>query len=157
FKGNPFARGGLDLAWWDLHARLQGQPLYRVLGGAEPTITVGADFGVTDSIDELIRDIGKAVAAGYKRVKLKFRPGWDLPMIRAVRKAFPDLALHIDCNSGYRLQDAPLFRDLDQFNLAMYEQPLGHDDLVDHAELQRQVKTAVCLDESMTSVDKARK
>jgi O-succinylbenzoate synthase len=157
FKGNPFAKAGFDLAWWDLHARLQGQPLYRLLGGTRPLVTVGADFGVADSIDELVRDVGTALAAGFPRIKLKFRPGWDLPMLRAVRSAFPTAVFHIDCNSGYRLDDAPLFRELDSFNLAMYEQPLAHDDLLDHAALQKQVTTPVCLDESMTSVEKARK
>jgi O-succinylbenzoate synthase len=156
FKGNPFAKAGLDLAWWDLHARRLGQPLYRVLGGADPTVTVGADFGVTDSVAELVRDVGAALAAGFKRVKLKFRPGWDLPMARAVRQAYPDAVLHIDCNSGYRLDDAGLFRELDALHLAMYEQPLGHEDLLDHAELQRRVQTPVCLDESINSLERAR-
>jgi len=156
-KGNPFAKGGLDLAWWDLNARLKGQPLYRVLGGSNPTVTVGADFGVQDTIDELVDKVGRAVAAGFLRVKLKFRPGWDLPMIRAVRQAFPQTVLHIDCNSAYRLEDAPLFRALDDFKLAMYEQPLAHDDLLDHAALQQRVQTPICLDESITSVEKARK
>lgn len=156
FKGNHFAKGGLDLAWWDLHAQLQGRPLYQVLGGNSPEVVVGADFGVADSLDILLGQVGAAVAAGFARVKLKFRPGWDLPMVRAVRQAFPDAVLHIDCNSGYRLDDAPLFRELDAFRLAMYEQPLGHDDLVDHAALQRQVQTPVCLDESLTSLDRAR-
>ena len=156
FKGNPFAKGGLDLAWWDLHARLQNQPLHRILGGTDPTVVVGEDFGVLDSVDELLGKVGAALAAGFPRVKLKFRPGWDLPMVRAVRAAFPDAVLHIDCNSGYRLEDAPLFRALDELNLAMFEQPLGHDDLVDHAALQQQVRTPICLDESITSVDSAR-
>jgi O-succinylbenzoate synthase len=155
-KGNPFAKAGLDLAWWDLHAQKQGQPLYRVLGGADPSVWVGADFGVQDTLDELLARVGQAVAAGFRRVKLKFRPGWDLPMVRAVRQAFPDTVLHIDCNSGYRLDDVPLFRSLDEFNLAMFEQPLAHDDLLDHAALQQQVRTPICLDESITSVDRAR-
>jgi o-succinylbenzoate synthase len=156
-KGNPFAKAGLDLAWWDLYAQEQGQPLYRVLGGTAPIVWVGADFGVQDTIDELLAKVGQAVAAGFRRVKLKFRPGWDLPMVRAVRQAFLETVLHIDCNSGYRLDDAPLFRRLDEFHLAMYEQPLAHDDLLDHAALQQQVRTPICLDESITSVDKARK
>jgi len=156
-KGNPFAKGGLDLAWWDLHARLQGKPLYRVLGGTTPIAAVGADFGVQDTLDQLLEKVGAAVTAGFRRVKLKFRPGWDLPMVRAVRSAFPNAVLHIDCNSGYTLADVPMFRALDEFNLAMYEQPLAHDDLLDHAELQRQVRTPICLDESITSVAKARK
>lgn len=156
-KGNPFAKAGLDLAWWDLHARQQGRPLYRLLGGDNPVVAVGADFGVQDSLDELLQKIGTALTAGFRRVKLKFRPGWDLSMVRAVRQAFPDAVLHIDCNSGYTLDDTPLFQALDEFNLAMYEQPLAHDDLLDHAALQRQVRTAVCLDESITSVAKTRK
>jgi O-succinylbenzoate synthase len=156
-KGNPFAKAGLDLAWWDLFARKQGRPLYRVLGGQEPAVTVGADFGVMDSIDLLLKSMSEAVGAGFRRVKLKFRPGWDLPLLRAVRRAFPDIVLHIDCNSAYRLEDAPLFAALDEFNLAMIEQPLTHDDLLDHAALQKQIRTPVCLDESITSVEKARK
>ena len=155
-KGNPFAKAGLDLAWWDLHARLLGQPLYRVLGGADPTVPVGADFGVMDSVDGLLGEIGQAVVAGFRRIKLKFRPGWDLPMVRAVRERFPAAVFHVDCNSGYRLADLPLFQALDAFDLAMVEQPLNHDDLVDHAALQRAIRTPVCLDESVTSVDKAR-
>lgn len=156
-KGNYFAKAGLDLAWWDLHARKQGQPLYKLLGGQSPNVTVGADFGVMDSVDLLVDKVGEALAAGFKRVKLKFRPGWDIPMVRAVRQKFPDALLHIDCNSGYRLADAALFRTLDEFHLAMYEQPLGHDDLLDHAELQKQVQTPICLDESITTLDKTRK
>src|SRR5204863_1346216 len=126
---------------WDLHAQQKQQPLYKVLGGTDPTVTVGADFGVLDTVDELLGKVGEAVAAGFRRVKLKYRPGWDLPMVRAVRLAFPDTVLHIDCNSGYRLDDVPLFRSLDDFHLAMFEQPLAHDDLLDHAALQQQVRT----------------
>jgi O-succinylbenzoate synthase len=155
-KGNPFAKASLDLAWWDLFAQQQGQPLYRVLGGVTPEVIVGADFGVQDTIEELLDKVAGAVTAGFRRVKLKFRPGWDLPVIRAVRRAFPETMLHIDCNSNYRLDNTPLFQALDEFNLAMYEQPLAHDDLLDHAALQRQVRTPVCLDESITSLDKAR-
>jgi O-succinylbenzoate synthase len=156
-KGNYFAKAGLDLAWWDLHARQQGQPLYRVLGGTRDTVAVGADFGVMETIDALLDKVRQAVASGFERVKLKFRRGWDLPMVRAVRRAFPDTVLHIDCNSGYRLEDAALFLALDEFHLAMIEQPLGHDDLLDHAALQKQIRTPVCLDESITTLDKARK
>lgn len=156
-KGNPFAKSGLDLAWWDLYAKLRGEPLYRVLGGTSPVVAVGADFGVQDRLDDLIAKVGAALDGGFKRIKLKFRPGWDLPMVAAVRGAYPEAVLHIDCNSGYRLEDAPLFEKLDEFKLAMYEQPLAHDDLLDHAELQKRVRTPVCLDESITSLDKTRK
>jgi O-succinylbenzoate synthase len=155
-KGNHFAKGGLDLAWWDLWARKQDQPLYRVLGGQRPAVTVGADFGVMDSVPALLRNIEEAVGQGFQRVKLKFRPGWDLPVVREVRRAFPDLVLHVDCNSAYRLEDAPLFGALEEFRLAMIEQPLAHDDLLDHAALQKRLRTPLCLDESITSVDRAR-
>lgn len=105
-----------------------------------------------DRIEDLLEPVAAAVAAGFPRIKLKFRPGWDLPMLAAVRRAHPTHTFHIDCNSGYRLQDIDLFRAVDEFRLAMIEQPLQHDDLLDHAELQAQVQTPVCLDESITTV-----
>ncbi len=157
FKGNPCAKAPLDVAWWVLDALARGEPLYRRLGAARSAVDVGADFGVMDSIDDLLSAIEEAVGAGFKRIKLKFRPGWDLPMLREVRKRFPGQTFHIDCNSGYRLEDAELFKQVDQLGLAMIEQPLAHDDLVDHAKLQKQIETPVCLDESITSPDKARK
>jgi O-succinylbenzoate synthase len=101
--------------------------------------------------------VGGAVSAGFKRVKLKYRPGWELDMISAVRGAFPDLTVHVDCNSAYTLADAEMLEKLDAYDLAMIEQPLAHDDLIDHAELQRRIETPICLDESITSADKARK
>lgn len=156
FKGNPFARAVLDTAWWALHSRRSDTPLHRLLGATRDEVPVGADFGVTDSLDELLAQVGEAVAAGFPRVKLKFRPGWDLPMLRAVREAFPRQTLHIDCNSGYTLDDLPLFREIDCSDLAMIEQPLSHDDLVDHAELQSQIDTPVCLDESIAHPRHAR-
>ncbi len=156
-KGNHFAKAAVDLAWWDLHAKQMGKPLWQALGGQRPTVDVGADFGVMPSIDDLLAQISKAVEAGFKRVKLKFRPGWDVPMVAAVRSAFPDLVCHIDCNSAYTLADSAMFEALDAYNLAMIEQPLAHDDLIDHAALQKRIRTPICLDESITSPDKARK
>ena len=156
-KGNPFAKAGLDLAWWDLAARLEGKPLWQLLGGTNPLVDVGADFGVMESVDALLDAIGGARRTGYKRIKLKYRPGWDLDMITAVRDAFPDSVFHIDCNSAYSLDDVDMFKELDRFNLKMIEQPLAHDDLIDHAALQAQIRTPICLDESITSVAKARK
>ncbi|HUT94433.1 MAG TPA: o-succinylbenzoate synthase [Thermoguttaceae bacterium] len=157
FKGNPCAKAPLDVAWWLLDSVARGQPLHQRLGATRSAIDVGADFGIMDSIDDLLAAIDGAVEAGFKRIKLKFRPGWDLDMLRAVRRRFPDQTFHIDCNSGYRLEDLDLFKRIDEFGLAMIEQPLGHDDLVDHAKLQREIETPVCLDESITSPDKARK
>jgi O-succinylbenzoate synthase len=157
FKGNPFAKGALDMAWWDLHARFRGEPLWQALGGRRPVVEVGADFGVMESIDALLAKIDQAVAAGFRRIKLKYAPGWDLEMVEAVRAAFPDPVFHVDCNSAYTLDDVSMFRRLDRYGLAMIEQPLAHDDLIDHATLQKQIDTPICLDESITSPAKARK
>ncbi|MFW6145840.1 MAG: o-succinylbenzoate synthase [Planctomycetota bacterium] len=156
-KGNRFAKAALDLAWWDLEAKRREMPLWRLLGGRGPEVTVGADFGVQDSLDELLAKVTAAVEAGFARIKLKFRRGWDVDMVRAVRGAFPDATIHVDCNSGFTLADMAMFEQLDAFDLAMIEQPLAYDDLVDHAELARRIATPICLDESITSVDKARK
>jgi len=156
-KGNNFAKASLDHAWWDLHARMTVRPLWKVLGGRRNVVDVGADFGIMESVDLLLKTIDGALQAGFKRVKLKYRPGWELDMIRAVRKTFPTAVFHVDCNSAYTLSDADMLRRLDEFNLAMIEQPLMHDDLIDHATLQRELKTPICLDESITSVAKARK
>jgi O-succinylbenzoate synthase len=157
YKGNHFAKAALDLAWWDLYAKSQGQPLYKVLGGNRTTVDVGADFGVMENIDLLVQTVGGAVQAGFKRIKLKYRPGWELDMIAAVRKSFPDTVIHVDCNSAYTLRDLDMFKKLDRYNLAMIEQPLMSDDLIDHAELQKNLNTPLCLDESITSVNRARK
>ncbi len=156
-KGNFFAKAGFDLAWWDLYAKMQNKPLWQVIGGKNPDVEAGADFGIMENIGLLIETIKKAVAEGYKRVKLKYRPGWELGMISAVRKAFPDLVIHVDCNSAYTLADIEMFKQLDKYNLAMIEQPLMNDDLIDHATLQAHLKTPICLDESITSPAKARK
>jgi O-succinylbenzoate synthase len=118
-------------------------------------VEVGADFGVMETVDALLQEIANAVEAGFKRVKLKYRPGWELEMIRAVRRAFADAVFHIDCNSAYSLSDAPMLQALDDYHLAMIEQPLAHDDLLDHAKLQRLLRTPICLDESINSPAKA--
>ena len=152
YKGNPFAKAALDTAAWSLFSRVENKPLHEMLGASRNEIPVGADFGVMDEIDDLLAGIGEAVDRRFPRVKLKFRPGWDLPMLKAVRDNFSDHTFHIDCNSGYRLADIDLFRAVDEFDLAMIEQPLQHDDLLDHARLQKQIKTPICLDESITHV-----
>lgn len=156
FKGNQFAKAALDTAWWDLHAKSQKQPLYKALGGKRCTVDAGADFGMRDSLDELVALVGEAVRSGTPRIKLKYAPGWDLFVIERVRREFPNATFHIDCNSGYTLKALAMFQKLDAFNLAMFEQPLGFDDVLDHAELQRNVKTPVCLDETVNSLDRAR-
>lgn len=156
FKGNPFGKGAIDTAWWALDSRRKSIPLHRLLGGQRDEVVVGADFGVLDSIGELLTRVGEAVDRGFPRVKLKFRPGWDLDMLAAVRKQHPRLPLHVDCNSGYTIDDIELFRRIDRFELVMIEQPLQHDDLLDHAKLAKVVETPICLDESICSLDRAR-
>jgi O-succinylbenzoate synthase len=156
YKGNCFAKAVLDNAWWALHSKTTGTPLHVALGASREEVTVGADFGVMDSIDELLEAIGGAVDQRFPRVKLKFRPGWDVEMLRAVRRQYPDHTFHIDCNSGYSLDDVKLFQTIDEFNLAMIEQPLAYDDVLDHAKLQQQIRTPVCLDETIKSLGNAR-
>ncbi len=150
FKGNPFAKAAVETAWWALDTKLKGVPLWRALGAIEPVVRCGADFGVQDTIDELLALIQTAVDAGYPRIKLKVKHGWDIEMLEAVRGAFPDPVIHVDCNSGYDLKtDIDTLKAFDRFHLAMIEQPLDHLDLIDHAELQKQIETPVCLDESV--------
>lgn len=157
FKGNQFAKAAIDLAFWDLLARSRGEPLWRMIGGVAPQIAVGADISVQDDRKTLVDGVGASLAAGYSRVKLKFRRDSGAGMVAAVREAYPDAALHIDCNGAFTLDDTPLFRELDTMGLTMIEQPLATDDLVDHARLQEQLATPICLDESITSVHRAEK
>src|SRR4030095_8169809 len=114
FQGNEVARAALDIAWWVLDARRRGVPLHVALGGTRNRVAVGADFGVQESLDSLMRKIQGGVGAGLPRVKLKFRPGWDVDMVAAARSTFPDLTMHIDCNAAYTLAEAGMFRSLDR-------------------------------------------
>jgi len=157
-KGNQFARAALEIAWWVVDAKRQGVPLHVALGGKGDVVRVGADFGIQESLDVLMARIQSAIDAGFPRIKLKFRPGWDLDMVAAVRSTFPSFTFHVDCNAAYTLGDAALFRALDRHRLAMIEQPLADDgmSLVAHAELQRQLETPVCIDESAHSLEHVR-
>jgi O-succinylbenzoate synthase len=150
FKGNPFSKASVETAWWALESLLRGEPLWRTLGGEKPTVQCGADFGVQDTVDELLGLIQGAVDDGFPRIKLKVKHGWDIEMLEAVRGGFPDAVIHVDCNSGYDLRDdLATLKAFDRFNLAMIEQPLFHTDLIEHAELQKLIETPVCLDESV--------
>lgn len=150
FKGNTFSKAAVETAWWALQGCCVGQPLWALLGGDKPVVQCGADFGVQDTVDELLSLIQESVDAGFPRIKLKVRHGWDIEMLSAVRDAFPDPVIHVDCNAGYDLhQDADTLKAFDRFNLAMIEQPLHYTDLVEHAELQNTIETPVCLDESV--------
>lgn len=157
FKGNHFAKGALDVAWWDAYARLTDQPLWRAIGGKSPNVSVGADVAVQTDIAVLLDTLSSIQEAGFARTKLKFRAGWGVEMVARVRESFPEALFHVDCNSGFTLADREMFERLDPYDLAMIEQPLTHDDLIDHAELQKSLKTPICLDESITSLSATRK
>jgi len=155
-RGHPMARAGLENAVWDLLAQAQGVSLAAMLGGERDRVAVGVSVGIEPTRDELLDRVAGYVAEGYRRVKLKIKPGWDIEAVRAVRERWPGLLLQVDANSAYTLDDASLLRELDQFDLLLIEQPLHHDDIVDHAQLQRQLRTPVCLDESIQSPEHAR-
>jgi O-succinylbenzoate synthase len=155
-RGHNMARGGLEAAVWDLEARMLGLPLYRHIGGgARREIPCGVSIGIQDSVPQLLQKIETELAAGYKRIKMKIKPGWDVDVIRQVRQKFPDTLLMADANSAYTLDDAPRLKQLDEFGLMMIEQPLAHDEIIDHAKLQAQLKTPICLDECIRSAHHA--
>lgn len=148
-RGNRMAKAALETACWDLEANRAGTPLWKHLGGIQIEIACGVSIGIQDSVESLIDKIQKELDAGYQRIKIKIKPGWDLDVLEKVRTRFPEIQLMGDANSAYQLKDAPLFRAMDEFKLMMIEQPLAYDDMFDHAALQRQVNTPICLDESI--------
>jgi len=154
-RGHRMAKATLETACWDLEAKNAGVPLWKHLGGTRPEVFSGVSIGIQDTPEILLEKIRKEVDAGYQRIKIKIKPGWDRNIIERVRKEFPYIRLMGDANSAYKLIDVPLFQQLDQFNLMMLEQPLAHNDIFDHATLQRQIKTPVCLDESIHSPEDA--
>lgn len=156
-RGNRMARAAIETAIWDLSAKLQGVPLWRLLGGTQEEIPCGVSIGLQETDAALLEKIGRELASGYQRIKLKIKPGRDFEMVRAVRREYPDIKLTVDANSAYTLRDTDLLRRLDEFDLMLIEQPLASDDIIDHAELQEKLETPICLDESILSVDDARK
>jgi O-succinylbenzoate synthase len=155
-RGHNMAKAALEMAVWDLFARVQGQPLARVLGGSRDVVAVGVSVGIQTSPAALVETVRRFVEDGYGRIKLKIAPGRDIDYVDAVRAAFPTTLLQVDANSAYTLSDAPIFQAMDGLDLLLVEQPLGADDIIDHAALQGELKTAICLDESIHSVDDAR-
>jgi len=155
-RGNRMAKAAIETACWDLESRRAGVPLWQHLGGVHAEIPCGVSIGIQESPEALLEKIERELADGYQRIKIKIKPGWDLDVVRRVRERFPEIRLMADANSAYTLADVPLFRTLDEFNLMMIEQPLAHDDMFDHAELQRHIKTPICLDESVRSAQDAR-
>ena len=155
-RGHFMARGGFEAAMWDLQARLNGEPLWKTIGGgARKEIACGVSIGIQNSIDELLTKIDTEVSAGYQRIKIKIKPGWDANVIREVRKRFPLIRLMGDANSAYTLGDIDRLKALDEFNLMMLEQPLAHEEIYDHAELQRALQTPICLDECIRTAHQA--
>ncbi|HEY6232206.1 MAG TPA: o-succinylbenzoate synthase [Pyrinomonadaceae bacterium] len=155
-RGHRMAKAAIETACWDLEAKRLGVPLWKHLGGARAEISCGVSIGIQETPEALIEKIERELAAGYQRIKIKIKPGWDLQIVERVRERFPSIALMVDANSAYSLAEVQLFRDLDRFSLMMIEQPLAHNDMFDHAELQKQIITPVCLDESIHSSEDAR-
>jgi o-succinylbenzoate synthase len=148
-RGHRMAKAAIETACWDLEAKRAGAPLWKHVGGVRAEIPCGVSIGIQDSPEQLIEKIDREVSAGYQRIKIKIKPGWDVDIVRRVRKQFPDIQLMGDANSAYALKDVSLFKALDEFKLMMLEQPLAYDDMFDHAELQKQIETPICLDESI--------
>jgi O-succinylbenzoate synthase len=155
-RGHNMAKAGLESALWDLFAKSRGVSLSKILGGTRDKIAVGVSIGIQASPENLVERVANYLGEGYKRIKIKIAPGRDIEFARAVRKAYPNILLQVDANSAYTLDDVAVFRAMDDLNLLLIEQPLSHDDIFDHAKLQRELKTPICLDESIHTVDDAR-
>lgn len=151
------ARASVDCALWELYSKELGIPEYKALGGVRNEIEAGVSLGIEDTPDKLLKTIEKYMNQGYRRVKCKIKPGYDIQYMRAVRKEFGDIMLMVDANSAYTLNDIDVFKEMDELGLLMIEQPLASDDIVDHRHLQAAIKTPICLDESIDSVDDARR
>lgn len=156
-RKNYMAKSAIEGAVWDLYAQSKNQSLTEALGGKKNKIEVGISIGIQPTIEQQIAVVNQAIKDGYKRIKVKIKPGWDVNVIRALREEFPNLPMMADANSAYTLNDVDLLKELDKYNLMMIEQPLAHDDIIDHAILQKQIKTPICLDESIQSLEDARK
>ena len=155
-RGHRMARAALEMGAWGLRAETEGRSLSSLLGGTRQAIEVGISIGIQESPAALVEKARSAVAEGYRKIKIKIKPGADVEYIAAVREALPDAPLMADANNAYRLEDTPHLVKLDDFSLVMIEQPLAWDDVVQHASLQRELETPVCLDESIDSLSKAR-
>jgi len=148
-KGHRMAKAAIENALWDAEARQKKLPLWHLLGGRRREIQCGVSIGIQDSIEELLEQIQRELAAGYRRIKVKVKPGWDVNVLEKIRSRWPDILLSCDANSAYSLDEVEHLRKFDQFNLLMIEQPLWNDDIYFHARLQRELRTSLCLDESI--------
>lgn len=155
-RGHRMAKAGLESALWDLFAKSKGISLSKMLGGSREKVNVGVSIGIQSSPEKLVETVHGYLAEGYKRVKIKISPGNDLQFVQILRKHFPDLLLQVDANSAYTLEDIAIFKAMDDYGLLLIEQPLGYEDIFDHSKLQRELKTAICLDESIHSLENTR-
>lgn len=153
FPGEPFAKAGVEGAVWDLWAQERSQPLWALLGGASRAIPSGAAIGLVPTLSALLDRVEKFLSEGYRRIKIKIEPGRDVELVRGIREHFGDIPLMVDANAAYRFEDVAIFAELDRFGLIMIEQPLARQALAEHAELQRRLRTPICLDESADSLD----
>ena len=151
-KGHEMAKAGVEMAFWDLLGKKEGKSLQTLFGGSKPKVDVGVSVGLQDTPDDLLHAVEDYLKLGYKRVKLKIKPGRDVGDVRVIREAFPALKLQVDANSAYTLETADALLPLDDLNLLLIEQPLAQDDLWDHHILQKKFKTPLCLDESIISL-----
>ena len=156
-RRNNMAKAAIEGAVWDIYAQQTKQSLAEAIGGTQERIEVGVSIGLQRTDEQLIQKIQQALEQGYKRIKVKIKPGKDIELLRTIRRVFPKVPLMADANSSYTLQDIELLKQLDEFDLIMIEQPLAHDDILDHAMLQKQMKTPICLDESITSLEDTRR
>jgi o-succinylbenzoate synthase len=157
-KGNTFARAGVEEAFWSLRAAAEGTTIRALLGGERDAVPVGESLSIADTVEETLAEVQLRLSEGYRRIKLKIRPGWDVEPVRAVREAFgDDLLLQVDANAAYTLDHIEDLRRLDEFGLACIEQPLGWDQLIEHARLQESIATPVCLDETLRSAEDVRR
>ena len=148
-RGHRMAKAAIENALWDAEAREKGQPLWQLLGGTRREISCGVSIGIQDSVEQLLEKIGTELAAGYQRIKVKVKPGWDVKVLERIRQKWPEILLSCDANSAYTLEDMAHLKRFEQFKLLMIEQPLWNDDIYLHARLQRELKTRICLDESI--------
>jgi O-succinylbenzoate synthase len=155
-RGHMMAKAGIEAALWDVFAKSKGISLSQMIGGTRRKIDVGVSIGIQDSVAGLIKKVEGYLAEGYKRIKIKIAPGLDLQFVDALRKEFPGMMLQVDANSAYTLEDIGIFKKMDDYGLVLIEQPLGYEDIFDHSKLQRELKTPICLDESIHSLDDTR-
>lgn len=155
-RGHNMAKAGIEMAAWDLYARILGKPLSAVLGGTRDRIASGVSIGIQDSLDQLVAKVEQELAAGYKRIKIKIKRGWDINAVEAIRAKYPDILLMVDANAAYSSTDGAHLAKLDPYKLMMIEQPLEYDDVMDHVQLQKEIATPICLDESIHTVRIAR-